>query len=103
MEEFEAEKEKFRKEHPEKAGQGPDPSKLYEDTMERELRLIYEGQNTIHRVVAQLDAKLNQIIQSQQQIAGEFDFNSIFFLFLFALFKVINFFNAENEPWELKN
>jgi len=38
--------------------------------MERELRLIYEGQNTIHRVVAQLDAKLNQIIQSQQQLAA---------------------------------
>lgn len=73
-EEFEAEKEKFRKEHPEKAQQGPDPSRLYEDTMERELRLIYEGQNTIHRVVAQLDAKLNQIIQSQQQLAGKFSF-----------------------------
>lgn len=39
----------------------------YEDAMQRDIRLIYEGQTAIHHIISNLDAKLQQIIQQQQQ------------------------------------
>jgi mannose-binding lectin 1 len=68
MKEFEAEKEKFRKEHPEKAKkEDVDYGKLYEDAMERELRMIFEGQSSIHKSLQSLETLVKQVQSLQNQ------------------------------------
>lgn len=42
-----------------------DPSKYYEDATARELRLILESQTSIHRMLQQLETKLNEVTQQQ--------------------------------------
>uniref|UniRef100_A0A915ERC1 L-type lectin-like domain-containing protein n=1 Tax=Ditylenchus dipsaci TaxID=166011 RepID=A0A915ERC1_9BILA len=66
MKKFEEERKKFKEEHPDKARDDEeDPSKYYEDTNARELRLIYESQTAIHRTMQQMELKLQEINQQQ--------------------------------------
>lgn len=68
--EFEKEKEKFRQEHPDKARKEDELeeyAKYFEDATARELRLIYEAQDGVHKVLQQIDAKMQNIINQQSQ------------------------------------
>lgn len=66
---FEQEKEKFAKEHPDKVkpADEDDFDKFFEDATQRELRLIYEAQNQIHQIMANLESKLDRVVQGQAQ------------------------------------
>lgn len=59
---------RYKQEHPEKAKDDEEDNiaKYYEDATARELRLIYESQNTIHAVMQSIEVKLQGIIQQQQ-------------------------------------
>jgi len=68
MEEYEQERKKFKELHPDKVkpdDEEEEYAKYFEDAAARELRLIYETQNAIHRVMQQMETKLNQIQQNQ--------------------------------------
>lgn len=71
MNEFEAERKKFKHDHPEKAkdDEDDDPTRYYEDVQARELRLIHESQAQIYTILQQMEQKLNTI-QAQQQPSG---------------------------------
>lgn len=65
--EFEKERQKFKEQHPDKAKDDEDQqAKYYEDGQMRELRLIYEAQSNIHKVMQQMELKLQEIAQQQR-------------------------------------
>ncbi|KAI1722185.1 legume-like lectin family domain-containing protein [Ditylenchus destructor] len=67
MKKFEEERKQFKEAHPEKARDDDeyDPAKYFEDVTARELRLIYESQTAIHKVMQQMEMKLQEINQQQ--------------------------------------
>ncbi|PAV78272.1 hypothetical protein WR25_17668 [Diploscapter pachys] len=67
MKEYEAERAKFKEQHPDKAKDDDEfeDAKYFEDQTARELRLIYESQNAIHQTMMQMDERLKQIQASQ--------------------------------------
>lgn len=68
MQDYERERIKFKEQHPDKVKEDEneeDIAKYYEDATQRELRLIYEGQNAIHQVMQQMEQKLRDISQQQ--------------------------------------
>lgn len=53
---------RFKEQHPDKVKDDEeDVAKYYEDTAQRELRLLYESQNAIYQVMQQMDNKLREI------------------------------------------
>jgi mannose-binding lectin 1 len=65
--EYEKERQKYKEQHPDKAKDDDDEAaKYYEDAQMRELRMIYESQANIHRVMQQMETKLQEIYQQQQ-------------------------------------
>ena len=64
--EFEKERQKYKEQHPEKAKDDEDETaKYYEDAQMRELRMIYETQANIYKVMQQMETKLQEIAQQQ--------------------------------------
>lgn len=63
MKEFEAERAKFKEQHPDKAKDDDyyDESKYYEDATVRELRQLFESQSHIVTLLQQLDQRVQQI------------------------------------------
>lgn len=55
--ELETQKEEFQKEHPEKKQSDP----AFESVYERDLRLVYDGQNAINQLVRALHAKVGEL------------------------------------------
>lgn len=65
--EYELERQKYKEKHPEKAKDDEDEAaKYYEDPQMRELRNIYETQANIHRLMQEMDTKLQEIAKQQQ-------------------------------------
>lgn len=60
-------KEDYRKEHPNEKEMIDDEDKLYEDQDVKELRMIFDGQNEIHRLVKGLLFKLDEVIGRQER------------------------------------
>jgi len=56
---LEIQKEEFQKEHPDKK----DPQIKYESVYERDLRLVYDGQNSINQLVRSLHGKVGELTQ----------------------------------------
>ncbi|CAJ0962931.1 unnamed protein product, partial [Mesorhabditis belari] len=67
MEEYEKERQRYKEEHPDKAKDDEEDEygKYFEDATARELRLIYESQTAIHKVMQQMEQKLIEIRQGQ--------------------------------------
>lgn len=68
QQDFDEERKKFKEQHPEKAREDDDElaAKVYEDASSRELRFIHESQAAIHRVLQQVELKLQEISQQQR-------------------------------------
>ncbi|EFO22212.1 Ile-1 protein [Loa loa] len=68
MKEYEKERQKFKEEYPEKAK--PDTldeeiAEIYEDTSQREMRMILEMQTNIRQILQHLESRLQDISQQQ--------------------------------------
>uniref|UniRef100_A0A915Q6G0 L-type lectin-like domain-containing protein n=1 Tax=Setaria digitata TaxID=48799 RepID=A0A915Q6G0_9BILA len=68
MKEYEKQRQKFKEQHPEKVK--PDTleeeiAQIYEDTSQRELRMIFEMQTNIHQILQLLEGRLQDISQQQ--------------------------------------
>ncbi|KAK6728490.1 hypothetical protein RB195_005868 [Necator americanus] len=63
MKEYEAERAKFKEQHPEKAKEDDyyDDPKYFEDATSRELRQLLEGHNSMFQLLQRMEGKLNQI------------------------------------------
>uniref|UniRef100_A0AC35TUI3 L-type lectin-like domain-containing protein n=1 Tax=Rhabditophanes sp. KR3021 TaxID=114890 RepID=A0AC35TUI3_9BILA len=64
---FEEERSKFKVEHPERAktDEEDDMAKYYEDPNTKELRLIFESQNDIYKIMQTIEGKLKEIQNTQ--------------------------------------
>ncbi|XP_013405149.1 protein ERGIC-53-like isoform X2 [Lingula anatina] len=62
--------EEYKQQHPDKARE-MEESQAYEGAYERELRMIFEGQNGIHRVMNELHRKVDELIGRQASIESQ--------------------------------
>ncbi|KAL4216730.1 Protein ERGIC-53 [Mactra antiquata] len=69
--ELEKAKKEYKDQHPGKEGEFGDPEQAYENQADRELRMIFEGQNFIHQTMRELNKRFEELLGRQELVLSK--------------------------------